>query len=210
MNKFKEMFDSQSKAVRIVSVLVAIVIVVAVFANRVPTNQAEVEETPNKEEKEVTETTDDKDKTDKDKAEKEEKEDDEEEEDLTWDDLKDKDRIVGKSDKDYKEVSESKASDVRNDSTGNWKKSKFAESVDIEEYLLSYEELHMEEGEIHFIINFNYNTTTVVNKMNGVLYVDIHEYEKKEEHEADKIGSGMLLKSYVIYPDGDIEELEEL
>ncbi|RKD26695.1 hypothetical protein BEP19_15935 [Ammoniphilus oxalaticus] len=128
--------------------------------------------------------------------------------DGSWDDLKEMDKIVGKSDKDYSDITKSKPSNVRNDNTGNWRKSTIADSVDIEEYALSYHDLHMEEDEIHFIVNFSRNTTTVVNKLSGLLYVDIKEYVDKEEHDAKKLGSGMLLGSYVIYPDGDIQEIE--
>src|SRR5699024_6903134 len=128
------------------------------------------------------------------------------EDDVTWDDLKE--NIIGKSDKNFKDASKVKPSKVRNDNTGNWKLTKIAESIDIEDYALSYSDLHMNDGEVHFIVNFNYNTTTTLNKMNDLLYVDIHEYEKKEEHDASTLGNGMLLKSYVIYPDGDIQEIE--
>lgn len=126
-----------------------------------------------------------------------------------WDDIKNKDNIIGKSDKDFSEASNSKPSEVRNDNTGDWRKVTLAEDIDIEEYAKSYQELHMNEGETHFIVNFNRQTTTVINEFNSLLYVDIHEYVKKEEHDANEIGSGMLLINYVIYPDGDIEKLEE-
>lgn len=130
------------------------------------------------------------------------------EEEVTWDDMKEKDKVIGKSDKDFSDLSDSKPTDVRNDTTGNWRKSTIAESVDIEDYALSYYDLHMEEDEVHHIINFTRNTTTWLNQIGGLLYVDIKEYVKKEEHDAKKLGSGMLLKSYVIYPDGDIQTLE--
>lgn len=130
------------------------------------------------------------------------------EDELTWDDVKTKDKIVGKSDKDYSELTNSKSSKVRNDKTGNWRKSTIAENVDIEEYILSYSDLHMDEDEVHFIINFNYNTTTWITEMHSLLYVDIREYVEKEEHDAKTLGNGMTLISYVIYPDGDIEEIE--
>lgn len=132
----------------------------------------------------------------------------EDDEGSAWDDLKNQDNIIGKSDKDYSEVS-TKPSEVRNDNTGNWRKVTLAEDIDFEDYAKSYQELHMEEGETHFIVNFNRKTTTVINEFNSLLYVDIHEYVEKEEHDANKIGSGMVLINYVIYPDGDIEELEE-
>src|SRR5699024_7976500 len=106
------------------------------------------------------------------------------EEALSWDDFKDKERIVGKSDKDFSHISKSKPTDVRNDKTGNWRKSTLAENIDIEEYALSYQELHMKEDEVHHIINFTRNTTTWLNEMNGLLYVDIKERVDKEEHDA--------------------------
>ena len=49
----------------------------------------------------------------------------------------------------------------------------------------------MKEGEVHFVINFNYKTTTVLNKMAGIFYVDVREYISKEEHDAAVLGSGM-------------------
>lgn len=131
------------------------------------------------------------------------------EEEYSWDDVKEKDRIVGKSDKDFSEVTKSKPNDVRNDTTGKWRILKISENIDIEEYALSYADLHMKDDELHFIVNFNYHTTTWLNKIDGLLFVDIREYVKKEEHDAKKLGNGMVLKSYVIYPDGDIQELDE-
>lgn len=133
----------------------------------------------------------------------------EEDDSLSWDDLKTTENIIGKSDKDFSEVMKAKPSEVRNDVTGNWRKVTLAENIDIEEYAKSYQELHMDEGETHFIINFNRKTTTVINEFNSLLYVDIHEYVEKEEHDANQLGSGMLLVSYVIYPDGDVEKIEE-
>lgn len=138
----------------------------------------------------------------------EEAEKDEPEEDSSWDDVKEMDKIIGKSDKDFSEVTKSKPNDVRNDNTGNWRILKISENIDIEEYALSYADMYMEDDEVHFVVNFNYHTTTWLNKLNGLLYVEVREYVKKEEHDAKVLGSGMTLKSYVIYPDGDIQELE--
>lgn len=129
-----------------------------------------------------------------------------EEDHSEWDELKGE--IVGVSDKDFKEVYDVGAAPVRNDTTGNWKYIVISEPINIEEYALSYSKENMEDKEIHFIINFSYNTTTVINKMGGLIYVDIREYTEKEEHDADKIGGGMTLKQYMIYPDGDIEEIK--
>src|SRR5699024_5363047 len=101
-----------------------------------------------------------------------------------------------------------KPRDVRNDKTGKWKVFTIAENTDLLDYALSYSDKYMEDDEIHFIVNFNYDTTTWLNNMNGLLYVDIREYVKKEEHDASTLGSNITLKSYVIYPDGDIQKLD--
>lgn len=130
------------------------------------------------------------------------------EEDSDWDEVKNQDNIVGKSDKDFSELKDTEPTDVRNDTTGNWRKITISENVDITEYALSYSDLHMNEGEVHHIINFGNDTTTWLNEMGGLLYVDVKEYVEDEEHDASTLGSGMTLKSYVIYPDGDIEEIE--
>lgn len=127
----------------------------------------------------------------------------------TWDDMKEMDNIIGKSDKDFSDImKKAKPSDVRNDKTGNWKKLTLAENFNIEEYALSYKDTYIEDGEIHFIINFNNKTTTRISSDLGLTYVTIHEYVDKEEHDAAKMPSGMVLKDYIIYPDGDIEEIK--
>lgn len=128
--------------------------------------------------------------------------------DSTWDDIKEKDRIVGKSDKDFKTAVKDKPAKVRNDQTGKWRKTSIAESIDIEDYALSYQKEYMKNDEVHFIVNFTRNTTTWLNATGGLLFVEIREHVKSEEHDAKTLGSGMVLKSYTIYPDGDIEETD--
>lgn len=140
--------------------------------------------------------------------EQEESEDTSEEDTSTWDDLKDKDKIVGVSNKDFLSVSKSKPTEVNNDSTGNWRKVTLSENIKIEEYASSYADEYIEDGEIHFIVNFANKTTTRISNDFGLLSVTIHEYVDKEEHDANKMPSGMVLKDYVIYPDGDIEEIK--
>lgn len=132
----------------------------------------------------------------------------ENEKDTTWDDIKNQDNIVGKSDKDFSDLSKSKPTEVRNDTTGNWRVSTLSENVDIIQYALSYHDLYMNEGEVHHIVNFGNDTTTWLNNIGGILYVDIKERVDGEEHDASTLGSGMVLKSYAIYPDGDIEEIK--
>lgn len=101
-----------------------------------------------------------------------------------------------------------KPTDVRNDATGKWKKATTSENIDIKEHALDYSKEHMKDGDTHFIIDFNKNNTYKLNLMSGTLYLDIHERVDKEEHDAETIGKGMLLKEYVISADGKVEELE--
>lgn len=172
-------------------------------------NESQEEEQEANESKEDAESEDPETEVEDEASNEADEQDSEEGEEMSWDDLKTIENIVGKSDKNYSEVSKSKPSEVRNDVTGNWRKVTLAEDIDIVEYAKSYNELHMDEGETHFIINFNKQTTTVINKFTSLIYVDIREYVKKEEHDAKQLGSGMELVNYVIYPDGDIEKLEE-
>lgn len=122
--------------------------------------------------------------------------------------IEEREGSIGKSDKDFLELTTTKPSEVRGDNTGNWRKVTISESVDIEEYIVSYNNLYMEEDQVHAIVNFNYNTTTMLNDFGNMVSVRIHEYVDKEEHDASKLGSGMLLKEYEIHKDnGDIIEI---
>ncbi|MGP1567982.1 MAG: hypothetical protein ACTTHM_04640 [Peptoanaerobacter stomatis] len=101
---------------------------------------------------------------------------------------------------------------VRNDVTGNWRISVIADNIDIEKYALEYyNKFFKDDKEIHFIVNFNYNTTTRITSMGNLLDVSILEYVKKEEHDAKELGGGMLLKEYHINKDtGEIKEIQEI
>ncbi|AOY76907.1 hypothetical protein [Clostridium formicaceticum] len=123
--------------------------------------------------------------------------------------LEQREDAIGQSNKDFLELTKTKPSSVREDNTGNWRKVAIADSVDIVEYVASYNELYMEQGQVHAIVNFNYNTTTMINDLGGMISVRIHEYVDKEEHDANKLGSGMLLKEYQVYKDNrDIIEVQ--
>ena len=101
-------------------------------------------------------------------------------------------------------------SKVRNDSTGNWKVSTIAESIDIQDYALDYYKKYFEsDKEIHAIVNFNYNTTTKISVAGNLLDVTIHEYVDKEEHDAKLLFSGMVLKEYHVNMEtGAVEEIQ--
>ena len=121
------------------------------------------------------------------------------------------DNIIGISDKSFAadNINVSFDSSVHNDATGNYRLARISDSINIEDYALDYYRNYFtNNNEVHFIINFTYNTTTVINCSSGILYVTTHEHIKDEEHDAKKIGGGMTLTSYAVYTDnGDIEKM---
>lgn len=123
-----------------------------------------------------------------------------------------RENIIGTSNKKCSDIDIISPSDVRNDTTGNWKLARVATHEDILEYILDYYENNFnDDEEIHAIVNFTLKTTTKVSKLfDNVLAVTIHDYVDKEEHDAKKLFSGTVLGEYFIYLDnGDIEELKE-
>lgn len=107
------------------------------------------------------------------------------------------------------EIADLHLTDVRNDNTGELQKSVTAANVNMPENAMHYYEAHMQDGGVHYVVSFATNTTTMLNAMADVLYVTITEYVDGEEHDASDIGSGMLLKEYIVdLEDGSIEEME--
>lgn len=100
-------------------------------------------------------------------------------------------------------------SKVRNDSTGNWRISLIAENIDMSEYALDYyKQYFTDDSEIHFIVNFNYNTTTKIMVVGGQLDVTVQDYVSKEEHDANILGSGTVLAEYFVDKEtGEIEKI---
>ena len=90
-------------------------------------------------------------------------------------------------------------SDVRNDKTGNWRISLIAENIEMQNCALDYYKHYFKDDkEIHAIVNFNYNTTTKISVVGNKLDVSVFEYVKKEEHDANLLFSGQLLKEYLV------------
>lgn len=119
--------------------------------------------------------------------------------------------MYGISDKNIEDVdAHFSVSNARNDVTGRWRISTIAEPILIEEYALSYYENYFsDDNEVHVIVNFTYNTSTTITCLGSMLDVTIHEYVDKEEHDAKKMSSGMVLGEYYIYLDnGDIEQIQ--
>ncbi len=95
------------------------------------------------------------------------------------------------------------------DTTGNWRLSRIAENIHIEEYALDYYNNYFEsDNEIHIIVNFALNTTTRITVIGNILDVSIMEYVDKEELDASLACSGMPLDEYHINIDtGEIEKV---
>ncbi|NFC67308.1 hypothetical protein EXN48_14670 [Clostridium botulinum] len=121
-----------------------------------------------------------------------------------------RENIIGKSEKDFKELSKRKPSKVRKDVTGNWRILTISKQCKIEEYVLSYYKKNFKDKkEIHGIVNFTTNTTTRVIDLGEFIEVGVLEYVKGEEHDAKDLFGGIELKQYWIYKDnGDIEEIK--
>lgn len=119
------------------------------------------------------------------------------------------DTIVGVSNKDIEDLDPLFFKSVNEDKTGNWRYATIASNEDIEYYVLSYYKKYFQaDNEVHAIIDFTRKTTTRINSSGGVLTVSILDYVDGEEHDANLMFSGQLLKTYYIYTDnGDIEEL---
>ncbi len=102
-----------------------------------------------------------------------------------------------------------RADKVRNDATGNWRISCIAENLDMSEYALDYyKQYFTDDSEIHFIVNFNYNTTTKIMVSGGSLDVTVQDYVSKEEHDAKVLGSGEVLAEYFVDKNtGEIEKV---
>lgn len=99
---------------------------------------------------------------------------------------------------------------VRNDITGNWRIASIASSKNITDYVIDYyNTLFNSNEEIHAIVNFSLNTTSSISVLyDGILDVVVHEYIDGEEHDANVLFGGMLLKEFWINTKtGEIDEI---
>lgn len=123
---------------------------------------------------------------------------------------KNRENIIGTSNKRFSEISTYMPSSVRNDVTGKWRLTRIATTEDILEYIKSYYiTKFIDYDEIHAIVNFTLNTTTQVSKLlDNIVVVSIYDYVEKSEHDAKKLFTGNILSEYWIYLDnGDIEKI---
>lgn len=86
---------------------------------------------------------------------------------------------------------------VKGDTTGRWRITKVANATSPSEYAVDYAKAYMNEGDIHFVVNFSLNTTTMLkrysNGTTSIVEAKTTEYIDKEEHDASSIGEGLLL-----------------
>ena len=101
--------------------------------------------------------------------------------------------------------------DVRNDKTGNWRLAQYSSADSLETFAADYYHAFFEsDDEIHAVINRSLNVTGRVSViMDDTLDITLFDYVDKEEHDADMLFTGTLLKEYwVTISTGEIEEIQ--
>lgn len=104
-----------------------------------------------------------------------------------------------------------KPSKFPGDKTGRWYQTTFAKyGVEFQYYALNYyQEYFQADDEVHVVYNFSNKTVNSITCLSGLLFVSIHDYIDKEEHDASVACGGTLLAEYYIDPDtGIIEKLQ--
>ena len=99
---------------------------------------------------------------------------------------------------------------VEDDVTGNWRLLLYSSEANIADYAVKYYQAFFEDdSEVHCVVNLGLETTTIITASgDGSLFVKTHQYVDKEEHSAKNLGSGMLLKSYLVnVSTGEIEDI---
>lgn len=100
---------------------------------------------------------------------------------------------------------------VRNDTTGKWRLSEYASGDSQESFAADYYKAFFENNdEIHAVINMSLRTTARLQMINkNTIDVTIMEYVEDEEHDANVLFGGTLLKEYWVYLDtGNIEQIQ--
>lgn len=88
---------------------------------------------------------------------------------------------------------------VRNDTTGNWRIALIAEDVEVKDIACDYyKACFKSDSELHFIVNFNTNTTASIAVTGDTLHVTVREYVSGEEHDAKLLGGGTVLGEYYL------------
>lgn len=97
--------------------------------------------------------------------------------------------------------------DFRNDTTGRWRFSTYAESNEFQDYAMNYyEEYFKNDSEVHVVYNFTNKTVYCITNLGGMLSVNVTDYVKGEEHDASLACSGTHLATYMVYLDSGVVE----
>lgn len=108
--------------------------------------------------------------------------------------VKENKKIVGK---DVADLDITFSDKVNNDHTGKWKLAKTYKSADLTKFAVSYYQTYFkDDSEIHYIINYADNTTTVISVGYTDLYVSVYKHVSGEENDADKLPSGNVIAEY--------------
>ena len=110
---------------------------------------------------------------------------------------KDKKKEIKAGDYTIDDIEFNYSPEVRNDVTENWRISTIADTdADVFDYCVDYyKEMFSSDEEIHGIVNFSTNTTSKISVLyDGVLDVCVYEYLDGEEHDAQLLFGGDLLK----------------
>lgn len=99
---------------------------------------------------------------------------------------------------------------VRDDVTGNARRTFVTTTKSAEEYAIAYYKEYFEsDKEIHFLLNFYSNTMSIISNSGNFLDVRICEHVDGEEHSAKTIGSGQLYAEYYVNLEtGEIKQLD--
>ena len=95
-------------------------------------------------------------------------------------------------------------SSVKNDTTGKWRVAECLTDQQPSEWAKQYYDGYFEsDDEVHAVVNFTLNTTNRISVTGNQIIIDVHDYVKGEEHDANLLFSGELLDTQMVKKGGD-------
>lgn len=90
-------------------------------------------------------------------------------------------------------------SSVKNDTTGKWRVAECLTDQQPSEWAKQYYDGYFEsDDEVHAVVNFTLNTTNAVRVEGDQIVIDVHDYVKGEEHDANLLFTGDLLDTQTV------------
>lgn len=90
-------------------------------------------------------------------------------------------------------------SSVKNDTTGKWRVAECLTDQQPSEWAKQYYDGYFEsDDEVHAVVNFTLNTTNAVRVEGDQIVIDVHDYVKGEEHDANLLFTGELLDTQMV------------